>query len=140
MLNYLSIAVFQKRVKTWWFFLFYVLVFKIFLCCWCLMYVFIFLVKVTEWPPIGKIAAHSAYEMFSWYKYLIVSLVFSHLGFWSGNLFLIAPFPDLCLLVPNPSLTKASCVHKYMNTMSSTKFHHLLCNINILGEVLVLSF
>ena len=48
----------------------------------------------------GKIAAHSAYEMFSWYKYLIVSLVFSHLGFWSGNLFLIAPFPDLCLLVP----------------------------------------
>ena len=36
----------------------------------------------------------------SWYKNLIVSLVFSHLGFWSGNLFLIAPFPDLCLLVP----------------------------------------
>ena len=35
----------------------------------------------------------------SWYKYLIVSLVFSRLGFWSGNLFLIAPFPDLCLLV-----------------------------------------
>ena len=57
-------------------------------------------VKVTEWPPIGKIAAHSAYEMFQWYKYLIVSLFFSRLGFWSGNLFLIAPFPDLCLLVP----------------------------------------
>ena len=36
----------------------------------------------------------------SWYKYLIVSLVFCHLGFWSGNLFLIVPFPDLCLLVP----------------------------------------
>ena len=36
----------------------------------------------------------------SWYKYLIVGLVFSHLGFWSGGLFLIAPFPDLCLLVP----------------------------------------
>ena len=36
----------------------------------------------------------------SWYKFLIVSLFFSHLGFWSGNLFLIAPFPDLCLLVP----------------------------------------
>ena len=64
------------------------------------MYVFIFLVKVTEWPPIGKIAAHSAYDMFHGIKYLIVSLVFSHLGFWSGNLFLIAPFPDLCLLVP----------------------------------------
>ena len=41
-----------------------------------------------ECIPIGKIAAHSAYEMFSWYKYLIVSF-FSHLGFWSGNLFLI---------------------------------------------------
>ena len=26
-------------------------------------------------------------------------MFFSHLGFWSGNLFLIAPFPDLCLLV-----------------------------------------
>ena len=36
----------------------------------------------------------------SWYKCLIVGLVFSHLGFWSGNLFLIAPFPDHCLLVP----------------------------------------
>ena len=36
----------------------------------------------------------------SWCKCLIVGLVFSHLGFWSGNLFLIAPFPDLCLLVP----------------------------------------
>ena len=47
-----------------------------------------------------ELPAHSAYEMFSWYKYLIVSLVFSHLGFWSGNLFLIAPFPDLWVLVP----------------------------------------
>ena len=45
-------------------------------------------------------AAHLAYDMFSWYKYLIVNLVFSHLGFWSGNLFLIAHFPDLCILVP----------------------------------------
>ena len=63
-------------------------------------------VKVTEWPPIGKIAAHSAYEMFSWYKCLIVSLVFSHLGFWSGSLFLIAPFPDLCLLVLSRGYTR----------------------------------
>ena len=38
--------------------------------------------------------------MFSCYKYLFVNLVISHLGFRSGNLFLIAPFPDLCLLVP----------------------------------------
>ena len=42
----------------------------------------------------------SMFYMFSWYKYLILNLVFSHLGFWSGNLFLIAPFPDLCPLVP----------------------------------------
>ena len=41
------------------------------------MCVFIFLVKVTEWPPIGKIAAHSAYDMFHGIKYLIFSLVFS---------------------------------------------------------------
>ena len=48
-----------------------------------------------------EIAAHSAYGVFTtWYKYLIVNLVFSHLGFWNGNLFLIASFPDLCLLVP----------------------------------------
>ena len=47
----------------------------------------------------GSKDMRSAYEMFSWYKYLIVSLVFSHLGFWSGSLFLIASFPDLCLLV-----------------------------------------
>ena len=51
------------------------------------MYVCKFLVKVTEWPPIGKIAAHSAYEMFSWYKCLIVGLVFSHLGFWTDCAF-----------------------------------------------------
>ena len=54
---------------------------------------------MAEWPPVGGMAARSACEMFSWYKYLIVSLVFSHLGFWSGSLFLIAPFPDLCLRV-----------------------------------------
>ena len=34
------------------------------------------------------------------FSYDLVNLVFPHLGFWSGNLFLIAPFPDLCLLVP----------------------------------------
>ena len=49
----------------------------------------------------------------SWYKYLIVSLVFSHLGFWSGNLFLIEPFSDLCLLVPF-----------YLKYMQLSKFCH----------------
>ena len=55
----------------------------------------------------------SAYDMFSWYKYLIVSLVFSRLVFWSGNLFLIAPFPDRCLPVPFclPNRNKTPWVH-----------------------------
>ena len=35
---------------------------------------------------------------------MVVNLVFSHLGFWSRNLFLIAPFPDRCLLVPFPAV------------------------------------
>ena len=38
--------------------------------------------------------------MYSWYNYLIVNLDFSQLRFWSVNLFLIAPFPERCLLVP----------------------------------------
>ena len=51
----------------------------------------------------------------SWYKCLIVSLVFSHLGFWSGNLFLIAHFPDLCLLVPFYTLYKYAKIRKRRN-------------------------
>ena len=47
-----------------------------------------------------EIAAHSAYEMFSWYKYLIVSLLFPASVFGVGIFFLIAPFPDRCLRVP----------------------------------------
>ena len=30
----------------------------------------------TEWPPIRKVAANSAYDMFSFHNYLIVILVF----------------------------------------------------------------
>ena len=36
---------------------------------------------------IGKIAANSAYEMFLWYKYLIVSLFFPTLVFGVGVFF-----------------------------------------------------
>ena len=46
-----------------------------------------------------EIAAHSAYDMFSKYKYLIVNLVFPTSVF-GGNFFLIAPSPDRYLLVP----------------------------------------
>ena len=56
----------------------------------------------------------------SWYKYLIVSLVFSHLGFWSGNLFLIAPFPDLCLLVPFFSILIGSSSYIEVTRISIT--------------------
>ena len=44
----------------------------VFLCCWRLMYVFLFLVKF-RYPNVylfGKKAAHSACDMFSWYKYM----------------------------------------------------------------------
>ena len=64
----------------------------------------------------------------SWYKYLIVSLIFSHLGFWSGNLFLIAPFPDLCLLFVLWSVQKAlivSLVDLYTQRPYSSKFQYL---------------
>ena len=82
----------------------------------------------------------------SWYKYLIVSLVFSHLGFWSGNLFLIAPFPDLCLLVPLKRGGQAFCLLcfkpcNYQNTTIpslslETDFpirHFSLLNVNAAG-------
>ena len=42
-------------------------------------------------------------------------------GFWSGNLFLIAPFPDLCLLVPFYKVSAfdlSFCVQfKFMDTL-----------------------
>ena len=53
----------------------YNFVFKMFLLLVPYVYFYI-LVDVTELPPIGKIAAHSAYDMFSLYKYLIANLVF----------------------------------------------------------------
>ena len=67
----------------------------------------------------------------SWYKYLIVSLVFSHLGFWSGNLFLIAPFPDLCLLVPfiEAATLSSLCTGFKGSNMTIRNFSNL-CGIN----------
>ena len=38
----------------------------------------------TEWPPIGKIAANSAYDMFSFHNYLIIILVFPTSVFGEG--------------------------------------------------------
>ena len=68
---------------------------------------------MTGWPPVGRVAARSACGMFLWYGCLVVGLVFSRLGFWGGNLSLIAPFPDLCLLVPfvTETLAMSLCSH-----------------------------
>ena len=64
----------------------------------------------------------------SWYKYLIVGFVFSHLGFWSGNLFLIAPFPDLCLLVPSQRFDLQYYVTNNNKIMSITLYTSKLKN------------
>ena len=55
---------------------------------------------ITEWPPIGKIAAHSAYDMSSWYKYLNANLFFPISVCGVGIFFLIVPFLDHYLLLP----------------------------------------
>ena len=62
----------------------------------------------------------------SWYKYLVVGLVFSHLGFWSGNLFLIAPFPDLCLLVP---FYLSSLINKFIAMSEVKRNGQSICSI-----------
>ena len=58
-------------------------------------------------PLLHNISCRMQKAVAPWLRYCNVnqskqklSKFFSHLGFWSGNLFLIAPFPDLCLLVP----------------------------------------
>ena len=64
------------------------------------MYVFLVLVKFGYLS--GRLLGNScSLQYVSKYKYLIVNLDFPPppLGFWSGNFFLIAPFPDHCLLV-----------------------------------------
>ena len=66
----------------------------------------------------------------SWYKCLIVSLVFSHLGFWSGNLFLIAPFPDLCLLVP----------FSFQFRKIITRYRRIGYNLNVMRQSVCLVF
>ena len=70
------------------------------------MCVFIFYLSLGNCVAVYlEIAAHSAYDMFSKYKYLIVNLVFPTSVFWSGNfflrLFLIIAY--LYLLITKPS-------------------------------------
>ena len=56
--------------------------------------------RVTEWPPIGKYLL-TRLTICSLIVNLFCFVFFFRLGFLSGNLFLIAPFPDHCLLVPS---------------------------------------
>ena len=54
----------------------------------------------------------------SWYKCLIVSLVFSHLGFWSD--------PDLCLLVPFYNLKTIRNISMKLGTL--IKHDEMICH------------
>ena len=47
-----------------------------------------------------EIAAHSAADMFSKYKYLTVNLVYPISVLEGAGVFLIAPFADHCLFIP----------------------------------------
>ena len=51
-------------------------------CCHIFGYVW-----VAEWPPVGRMAARSAYNRFSWCKYLIINLVFPTSVFGVGSFF-----------------------------------------------------
>ena len=81
-----------------------------------------------------EITAHSAYDMFSTYKYLIVYLVFTTSVLWSGNFFLIAPFPDHCLLVPYTLATMIALEKQQRLTTCQSLFeilghiHHSPCS------------
>ena len=57
-----------------------------------------------------EIAAHSVYDMFSKYSYLIVSLVFPHLGVLEYEFLSYCSFPDHCLLVPSNNRIETSSV------------------------------
>ena len=82
-------------------------------------------------------AARSACGVFSCCRCLVVGLVFSRLGFWGGGLFLIAPFPDLCLLVlfytytetkythPDTGLTRNMAMNIYNSTVDVFKIVHI---------------
>ena len=68
-------------------FLFYDLVLN-FMCCMHFMSVSVFKLGLGNGvAAYWEKAAHSAFNMFSWYKYLIVKLVFPTSVFWSGFFF-----------------------------------------------------
>ena len=66
-------------------------------CAVCALYMFSYFSKVlvTEWQFIDKIAAHSANDVFSWFKYLTVYLVFFPTFVFGVGIF-FSPFPGRC--------------------------------------------
>ena len=48
---------------------------------------------------------------------------FSHFRFWSGNFFLVAPFPDHCLLLPCYAVKAKQTGHIELNS-SLVPYHH----------------
>ena len=60
------------------------------------------------------------------YKYLIVNLFFSHLGFWTRNFFMIVHFPDNCLLVP--CLLVPFYIQKSEYKQKPTKCYNSICS------------
>ena len=48
----------------------------------------------------GRLLGSSYSLGLSYVFFVYVPKLFPPLGLWSGNIFLIAPFPDHCLLVP----------------------------------------
>ena len=72
----------------------------------------------------------------SWYKCLIVSLVFSHLGFWSGNLFLIAPSPDICLLVPSNKLRNVYTIRSTTRNITIQKRKIYYIKIKVIALII----
>ena len=78
--------------------LLYVLV-KMFLVLLVPYVCFIFLVKFSNWVATWENSCSLGLQCFNGISTWLL-ICFSHLGFLSGNLFLIAPFPDRCLLVP----------------------------------------
>ena len=94
------------------------------------------------WPPVGGggVAAHSAYDVFRGVGAWLLVWFFSHLGFWGGNLFLIAPFPDLCLLVPFQTFKKLArqniCyIESITITIQEPKMYRKICIFVLFGLV-----
>ena len=69
----------------------------------------------TEWPPIGKVAANSAYDMFSLHNYLIVISVFPTSVFGVGISFRLRLF----LIIE----------YFYLNIIHSASFLELSTNL-----------